>query len=108
MANSALRRVAQELGEKVEGTTEILGVEAVIYGISREDWQSVAQGFLIIIGLPDATVIEQTRGVFRLEFSDEYRWRVLIQGHYAAIEWRVQSLEVSTASLRKPLAISNR
>lgn len=40
--NSASIRVAQKLGEKLEGTTEILGKEAVIYGISREDWLPVA------------------------------------------------------------------
>ena len=39
--NAASRRVAQKLGEKLEGTTEIFGSEAVIYGISREDWQTV-------------------------------------------------------------------
>jgi RimJ/RimL family protein N-acetyltransferase len=36
--NSASRRVAEKLGEKLEGTTEIFGMEAVVYGISREDW----------------------------------------------------------------------
>jgi RimJ/RimL family protein N-acetyltransferase len=36
--NSASRRVAQKLEEKLVGTTEIFGMEAVIYGISREDW----------------------------------------------------------------------
>jgi RimJ/RimL family protein N-acetyltransferase len=40
--NSASRRVAEKLGEKVEGTTEIFGMEAVVYGISRENWPSVA------------------------------------------------------------------
>lgn len=39
--NDASRRVAQKLGEKLEGTTEILGGEAVIYGICREDWQAM-------------------------------------------------------------------
>jgi RimJ/RimL family protein N-acetyltransferase len=38
--NWASRRVAEKLGEKLEGTTEIFGMEAVIYGISREDWLS--------------------------------------------------------------------
>jgi RimJ/RimL family protein N-acetyltransferase len=31
--NSASRRVAQKLGEKLEGTTEVLGMEAVIYAL---------------------------------------------------------------------------
>ncbi|MBW4555212.1 MAG: GNAT family N-acetyltransferase [Trichormus sp. ATA11-4-KO1] len=35
--NVASIRVAQKLGEKLQGTTEILGNEVVIYGISRED-----------------------------------------------------------------------
>ena len=37
--NAASSRVAQKLGEKPEGTMEILAGEAVIYGICREDWQ---------------------------------------------------------------------
>jgi RimJ/RimL family protein N-acetyltransferase len=40
--NSASRRVAEKLGEKLVGTTEIFGLEAVIYKISREDWQTSA------------------------------------------------------------------
>lgn len=36
--NFASRRVAEKLGEKLEGTTEVLGSEALVYGISREDW----------------------------------------------------------------------
>lgn len=39
--NAASRRVAQKLGEQVEGTTEIFGGEAVIYGIRQEDWQAM-------------------------------------------------------------------
>lgn len=39
--NAASRRVAEKLGEKLEGTTEIFGSEAVVYGISREDWQAI-------------------------------------------------------------------
>ena len=39
--NAASRRVAQKLGEKLEGTTEIFGTEAVIYGIRQEDWQAM-------------------------------------------------------------------
>ena len=39
--NAASRRVAEKLGEKLEGTTEIFGGEAVVYEISREDWQAM-------------------------------------------------------------------
>ena len=39
--NAASRRVAQKLGEKLAGTTEIFGGEAVIYEIRQEDWQSM-------------------------------------------------------------------
>lgn len=41
--NRASRRVAEKLGEKFEGTTEIFGSEAVIYGINREKWQNFAR-----------------------------------------------------------------
>ncbi|HAG80774.1 MAG TPA: GNAT family N-acetyltransferase [Cyanobacteria bacterium UBA12227] len=37
--NKASRRVAEKLGEKREGTTEVFAMEVVIYGIRREDWQ---------------------------------------------------------------------
>ncbi|WGV24736.1 GNAT family N-acetyltransferase [Halotia branconii] len=36
--NAASIRVAQKLGEKLQGRIELLGSEAVIYRISREDW----------------------------------------------------------------------
>ncbi len=36
--NAASIRVAQKLGEKLEGKIELFGSEAVIYRISREDW----------------------------------------------------------------------
>ncbi|ARV59456.1 GNAT family N-acetyltransferase [Nostocales cyanobacterium HT-58-2] len=36
--NAASIRVAQKIGEKLQGKTELFGSEAVIYGISREDW----------------------------------------------------------------------
>jgi RimJ/RimL family protein N-acetyltransferase len=36
--NIASIRVAGRLGEKVEGQTEVLGREVLIYGISREEW----------------------------------------------------------------------
>ncbi|MEM9922621.1 MAG: GNAT family N-acetyltransferase [Cyanobacteria bacterium P01_D01_bin.50] len=39
--NTASRRVAEKLGEKLQGKTEVLGSEAVIYGISREEWGKV-------------------------------------------------------------------
>jgi RimJ/RimL family protein N-acetyltransferase len=38
--NMASRRVAEKLGEKLKGTMEFLGSEAVIYGISREVWEA--------------------------------------------------------------------
>ena len=37
--NAASRRVAQKLGEKPEGMTEIFASEVIIYGIRPEDWQ---------------------------------------------------------------------
>ncbi len=39
--NASSRRVAEKLGEKLEGTTEIFGSEAVVYGIRRKDWQAM-------------------------------------------------------------------
>lgn len=39
--NYLSRRVAEKLGEKLEGTMEISGGEAVIYGVSREDWLAI-------------------------------------------------------------------
>ena len=36
--NHASKRVAQKLGEKLTGRTEIFGGEALIYRILREDW----------------------------------------------------------------------
>lgn len=36
--NFASRRVAEKLGEKLLSTVEVLGSEALVYGISREDW----------------------------------------------------------------------
>lgn len=37
--NIASVRVAEKLGEKLQGTTEFFGNEVLIYGMSREDWQ---------------------------------------------------------------------
>jgi RimJ/RimL family protein N-acetyltransferase len=36
--NISSARVAERLGEKVEGKTELMGKEVLIYGISREEW----------------------------------------------------------------------
>lgn len=41
LENATSRRVAEKLGEKLEGTTELFGSEALVYGIRREDWQSM-------------------------------------------------------------------
>jgi RimJ/RimL family protein N-acetyltransferase len=38
--NMASRRVAEKLGEKLEGTAELMGSEALVYGISREEWEA--------------------------------------------------------------------
>jgi RimJ/RimL family protein N-acetyltransferase len=36
--NRASIKVAERLGEKVEGKTEVLGIDVLIYGISKETW----------------------------------------------------------------------
>ncbi|NMG07756.1 GNAT family N-acetyltransferase [Brasilonema sp. UFV-L1] len=41
--NAASIRVAERLGEKLEGKTQMFGSEAVIYGIHREDWFATMQ-----------------------------------------------------------------
>ncbi len=41
LENQASRRVAEKLGEHLEGTTELFSSEALVYSISREDWQSM-------------------------------------------------------------------
>jgi RimJ/RimL family protein N-acetyltransferase len=38
--NAASIKVAERLGEKVEGKTEVLGIDVLIYGISRETWRA--------------------------------------------------------------------
>ena len=38
--NSASIRVAEKMGEKVEGETELLGMPVLIYGISRDAWRA--------------------------------------------------------------------
>jgi RimJ/RimL family protein N-acetyltransferase len=37
--NVASERVAERLGEKIEGRTELLGRDVIIYGIGREEWR---------------------------------------------------------------------
>lgn len=36
--NTPSRRVAERLGERIEGETEVVGMPVLIYGISRERW----------------------------------------------------------------------
>ena len=38
-ANVASVKVAERLGEKVEGETEVMGHHVLIYGISRDEWK---------------------------------------------------------------------
>jgi RimJ/RimL family protein N-acetyltransferase len=38
-ANFNSIKVAERLGEKVEGETEVLGRRVFIYGISRDEWR---------------------------------------------------------------------
>lgn len=38
--NDGSIRVAERLGERLEGATEILGIPVSIYGISREEWRA--------------------------------------------------------------------
>jgi RimJ/RimL family protein N-acetyltransferase len=38
--NKASIKVAEKMGEKVEGQTEVLGVPVLIYGISRDVWRA--------------------------------------------------------------------
>ena len=33
-------RVAERIGEKREGTTDVLGMEVMVYGISRDEWRA--------------------------------------------------------------------
>jgi len=39
--NKVSIKVAEKLGEKLAGETEVLGTKAVIYGITKEDWEKV-------------------------------------------------------------------
>ena len=36
-------RVAEKMGEQVEGQTEVLGIPVLIYGISRDAWRAAQQ-----------------------------------------------------------------
>lgn len=38
--NSGSIKVAERLGEEIEGETEVLGIPVLIYGISRERWRA--------------------------------------------------------------------
>jgi RimJ/RimL family protein N-acetyltransferase len=38
--NHASIRVAERIGEKVEGRTQLLGTEVLVYGIDRDAWQA--------------------------------------------------------------------
>jgi RimJ/RimL family protein N-acetyltransferase len=42
--NRASIKVAERMGEKPEGETEILGIPVIIYGISKETWESKDEG----------------------------------------------------------------
>lgn len=41
--NQASIRVAERLGEKLEGEAELLGMDLLVYGIDREAWRSAQQ-----------------------------------------------------------------
>ncbi|NDJ18635.1 GNAT family N-acetyltransferase [Myxacorys almedinensis] len=41
--NLASRRVAEKIGETLEGTAEIMGGEALVYGIHRDRWKTLQQ-----------------------------------------------------------------
>ncbi|HKC63334.1 MAG TPA: GNAT family N-acetyltransferase [Pyrinomonadaceae bacterium] len=45
--NRASIRVAERLGEKVEGETEVFGIPVLIYGISKERWEKQESGVRI-------------------------------------------------------------
>lgn len=38
--NRASIKVAEKMGEKIEGQTEVLGIPVLIYGISRKEWRA--------------------------------------------------------------------
>jgi RimJ/RimL family protein N-acetyltransferase len=39
--NTASIRVAEKVGERLEGRSRVLGVEALVYGIRREEWEAL-------------------------------------------------------------------
>ncbi|PAX51033.1 GNAT family N-acetyltransferase [Brunnivagina elsteri] len=41
--NIASRRVAKKLGEKLQASTEVMGKEALVFGISHEEWKIKSQ-----------------------------------------------------------------
>jgi RimJ/RimL family protein N-acetyltransferase len=41
--NAASRRVAERLGERLQGSTEVLGKPALVYRITREEWEALYQ-----------------------------------------------------------------
>jgi RimJ/RimL family protein N-acetyltransferase len=42
--NAASIRVAQRVGERLLGPTEVMGKSALVYGIIREEWEATAGG----------------------------------------------------------------
>ena len=42
--NAPSVRVAERLGERLEGSVELLGREALVYGLTREDWLAARGG----------------------------------------------------------------
>lgn len=41
--NRSSVKVAEKMGEKIEGQTEVLGIPVLIYGISRKEWRAPYQ-----------------------------------------------------------------
>jgi RimJ/RimL family protein N-acetyltransferase len=41
--NKASIKVAERLGEKLEGETEVLGIGVLIYGVTRETWRAARE-----------------------------------------------------------------
>jgi RimJ/RimL family protein N-acetyltransferase len=39
--NLGSRQVAERLGETVQGSTELMGMNVLVYGISRDQWNSL-------------------------------------------------------------------
>src|SRR4029453_18661253 len=53
--NTASIRVAEKLGERLEGCSGVLGVESLVYGIRRTIWASSALKFHFSWGRPPST-----------------------------------------------------